>query len=255
MKKFKKNLKKDHTSMIIPLYNEESRLDDCFSIIKKFFKKKRKIFSEIIFVNDGSTDQSKKKITEFINKNNTKFFSTKIKLVSYTKNIGKGYAIKRGMLISRSDWILTCDLDMSVLPNQYLIWKKRKLIKNINCAYIASRKHKNSKIKSKFIRRKFGNILNFILINFFNLKISDTQCGFKLFHSSYAKKIFNKIKSYDYVFDVETMLLLKKNNIRIVELPVSWIHKPGSKVHLIKDSIKFFLDLLILKKNFKIIID
>ena len=247
MKKKNKNLKITKTSVIIPLYNEEIRLDYCFSILKKFLKKRGKLFFEIIFVNDGSIDQSKNKILKFISKNKKKFFNAKIKLVSYTKNRGKGYAIKRGIMISKSKWILTCDLDMSVLPEQYLIWKKRKLIENTKCAYIASRKHKDSKIKSKFVRRRFGNILSSILLVFFNLKISDTQCGFKIFHSHYIKKIFNKIKCYGYAFDVEIMLLLNQNNIEIIELPVSWIHRPGSKVNLIKDSIKFFLDLLTIK--------
>jgi len=246
MKKLKKTFKLHSTSLIIPLYNEELRLDRCFNIIKKFLKKS-KVFLEIIFVDDGSTDISKKKILNFINRNKKKIFNTKINLISYRKNMGKGYAIKKGILVAKSKWILTCDLDMSVLPEQYLIWKKRKLIKNINCAYIASRTHRNSKIKSQFIRRKIGNILNLILFIFFNLKISDTQCGFKVFHSSYIKKIFNKIKCYDYAFDVETMLLLNKNNVKVVELPVLWIHRTGSKVHLIKDSIKFFLDLCILR--------
>ena len=249
MKKLKKSFKKDHTSIILPLYNEEIRLDYCFEIIEKFLKKNRKIFFEIIFVNDGSTDQSKNKILQFIKQNKKKNFNTKIKLISYTENVGKGYAIKQGIYISKSKWILTCDLDMSVLPGQYLTWKKRKLIKDTNCAYIASRTHKNSKIKSKFIRRRLGGILKLILFNFFSLKVSDTQCGFKVFHSSYIKKIFNKIRCYDYAFDVEAMLLMNKNNIKIIELPVSWTHRPGSKVHLIKDSVKFFLDLLILKKR------
>ena len=163
--------------------------------------------------------------------------------------MGKGYAIKRGILVSKSKWILTCDLDMSVLPEQYLTWKRKKLIKNTNCAYIASRTHKNSKIKSKFVRRRLGGILKLILFNFFNLKISDTQCGFKVFHSSYIKKIFYKIKCYGYAFDVETILLLNNNNIKIVELPILWIHRPGSKVNLIKDSVRFFLDLLNLKRR------
>jgi dolichyl-phosphate beta-glucosyltransferase len=247
MKKLKKTFELHSTSLIIPLYNEELRLDRCFGVINKLLKKKSKLFLEIIFVNDGSTDISKKKILNFINRNKKKFFSTKISLISYKKNMGKGYAIKRGILIAKSKWILTCDLDMSVLPEQYLIWKKKKLIENINCAYIASRTHKNSKIKSQFMRRRIGNILNLVLFIFFNLRISDTQCGFKVFHSSYIKKIFNKIKCYDYAFDVETMLLLNKNNVKVVELPVLWIHRTGSKVHLIKDSIKFFLDLCILR--------
>ena len=249
MKKYKKSFEKDRTSIIIPLYNEEIRLDYCLDIIEKFLKKNTNFFFEIIFVNDGSIDQSKNKILKFINKNKKKFFNAKIKLISYTKNVGKGYAIKKGILISKSKWILTCDLDMSVLPEQYLAWKKRKLIKGTNCAYIASRTHKNSKIKSKFIRRRLGGILKLILFNFFSLKISDTQCGFKVFHSRYVKKIFNKIKCYGYAFDVETMLLLKNSNIKIIELPISWVHRSGSKVRLIKDSINFFLDLLILKKK------
>jgi|TARA_B100001964_G_scaffold143978_1_gene158626 dolichyl-phosphate beta-glucosyltransferase len=249
MKELKKYFKKDHTSIIIPLYNEEVRLDYCFDVIEKFLKKNVKFFFEIIFVNDGSNDQSKNKILKFINKNKKVFFNAKIKLISYTKNVGKGYAIKKGILIAKSKWILTCDLDMSVLPEQYLTWKRRKLIKDINCAYIASRSHKNSKIKSKFIRRRLGGILKLILYCFFNLRISDTQCGFKVFHSSYIKKIFNKIKCYDYVFDVETMLLLNNNNIKIVELPVTWAHRSGSKIYLIKDSINFLLDLLILKRR------
>ena len=249
MKKLKKSFKKDHTSIIIPLYNEELRLNYCFDIVEKFLKNNKRFFFEIIFVDDGSIDQSKNKILKFINKNKNKNFNTKIKLISYTKNVGKGYAIKKGILISKSKWILTCDLDMSVLPEQYLTWKRRKLIKDTNCAYIASRSHYNSKIKSKFIRRRLGGILKLILFNFFSLKISDTQCGFKVFHSSYIKKIFNKIKCYDYAFDVETMLLLNNSNIKIIELPVSWVHRPGSKVHLIKDSVKFFLDLLTLKRR------
>jgi len=249
MKKLKKSFKKNHTSIIIPLYNEEIRLDYCFEIIEKFLKKNRKFFFEIIFINDGSTDQSKNKILKFIKQNKKKNFNTKIKLISYTKNVGKGYAIKKGILISKSKWILTCDLDMSVLPEQYLTWKKRKLIKDTNCAYIASRTHKNSKIKSKFIRRRLGGILKSILFNFFSLKISDTQCGFKVFHSQYIKKIFKKLKCYNYAFDVETMLLLNNNNIKIIELPISWVHRSGSKIHLIKDSVKFFLDLLILKRR------
>jgi len=250
MKKLKKLFKKDHTSIIIPLYNEELRLDYCFDIVEKFLKNNKRFFFEIIFVDDGSTDQSKNKILKFINKNKNKNFNTKIKLISYTKNVGKGHAIKKGILISKSKWILTCDLDMSVLPEQYLTWKRKKLIKNTNCAYIASRSHKNSKIKSKFVRRRLGDTLKLILFNFFNLKISDTQCGFKVFHSSYIKKIFYKIKCYGYAFDVETVLLLNNNNIKIVELPILWIHRPGSKVNLIKDSVRFFLDLLNLKRRF-----
>ena len=146
MKKLKKKFKLNRTSLIIALYNEELRLDHCFGIIKKFLRKKGKLFLEIVFVDDGSTDTSKKKILNFINKNKKKFFNTKIKLISYRKNMGKGYAVKKGILASKYEWIITCDLDMSVLPDQFLIWSKKKFINNNKYAYFGSRENKDSVI-------------------------------------------------------------------------------------------------------------
>ena len=96
---------------------------------------------------------SKKKILNFINKNKKNFLNTKIKLISYKKNMGKGYAIKRGILTSGYEWIVTCDLDMSVLPDQFLIWKKKKFINNNKYAYFGSREKKNSVVQALFSRR------------------------------------------------------------------------------------------------------
>jgi len=61
VKELQKKFKLNRTSIVIALYNEELRLDHCFSVIKKFLRKKGKLFLEIIFVDDGSNDMSKKK--------------------------------------------------------------------------------------------------------------------------------------------------------------------------------------------------
>ena len=247
MKKLKESFKINYNSIVIPLYNEEARLDYCFKIIEKFLKKNEKLFFEIIFVNDGSTDQSKNKILKFIKKNTKKFSSTKIKLISYIKNMGKGYALKRGIFSSKADWIVTCDLDMSVSPEQYLIWRKKKLIKDVNCAYIASRGHSKSKVKSKFLRRRLGDIFRLILFILFNIRILDTQCGFKVYHKNYAKYLFKKMKITRYAHDVEIILILKNIGIIVKELPVKWKHRSGSKINIITDSLKMLLDLFILR--------
>ena len=250
MKKLKKTFKLHSASLIIPLYNEELRLDYCFNVIKKFSRKKGKLPLEIIFVNDGSTDTSKKKIINFTNKNKKKFFNTKIKLISYKKNMGKGYAVKRGLLSSKCEWIITCDVDMSVLPDQFLIWVKKKFIKNKKHAYFGNREDKKSVVQALLIRRIIGLILHTIILFLFNINISDTQCGFKVFHSNYIKKIFKKIKMKGYVYDIEVALALKQKGIEIIELPLTWVHKKGSKVNIISDSIKLFFDLIILKMRY-----
>ena len=100
-------------SIIIPIFNEELRLKSCFSILKKFVEKKSKNKIEIVFVNDGSSDKSGDLINKFINKNKKIF---KFKYINYKKNIGKGYAVKKGILSSKNSWILICDADMSVKP-------------------------------------------------------------------------------------------------------------------------------------------
>lgn len=225
-------------SLIIPLYNEENRVKKNLRFIQNFLKKKE---VEIIFVNDGSDDNSDKIIKNFKSKSKNKKL---IKYISYKKNVGKGYAIKKGVLSSKREWILICDLDMSVKPSQIDTWYKKKYILKKNEAYFGSRKHSLSKIKTSFVRKQLGVIFNLIIFFLFGIKIKDTQCGFKLFNKNYAKFVFRKISSYRFSFDVELVLLLKKKNIKIRELPVNWVHESGSKLNIFFDIPLMLYDLL-----------
>ena len=137
------------------------------------------------------------------------------------------------------------------MPNQIDIWYKKKYILKENEAYFASRKHSLSKINTSLIRESLGVIFNLIIFLLFDIKIKDTQCGFKLFNKNYAKSIFRKINSYRFSFDVELVLLLKKKNIKIRELPVNWIHKSGSKLNIFYDIPLMLYDLLKIKFKIK----
>ena len=231
-------------SIIIPLFNEQHRLSYNLTILEKFLKKKSKKDIEIIFVNDGSYDSTNEIIKNFIHKNKK---NCKFRYISYKNNIGKGFAVKKGILASKNYWILVCDADMSVSPKQFDIWFKNNLIQKKDEAYFGSRVHKQSNIKALFVRKIIGFLFNILLSLLFNIKSSDTQCGFKVFNSHYIKKIFRKLKCNGYAYDVEIALLLNKHHIKIIELPLKWKHQKGSKVNLIKDSIKIFFDLIILK--------
>ncbi len=237
-------------SIIFPLYNEQHRLNKLFSqIIKqKNFKKKN---TEFIFVNDGSNDESLNMIIDFISKNKQKI---NIKLISYNKNQGKGFALKKGIFLAKKKWILTMDIDLSVKFNQLEIWENKKYLnKNID-VYFGSRLLFNSKVDAKQYRKITGSIFNIILSCIFNrqkLKIKDTQCGFKLYKNKIAKKIFLESKENGYINDVEILLLLLKHKIRLRELPVIWSHKNGSKVNVIIDSLVMFYHLIKLKFKFE----
>ena len=231
-------------SLIIPIFNEEQRLRSSLNIIKKFFQKKIKKNIEVIFVNDGSTDNSKIIIDKFISKNKK---SCQFKFINYKKNIGKGYAIKKGVLNSKNSWILICDADMSVNPNQFDTWFKEKKITNKYAAYYGSRNHKKSIIKTSFIRKFLGLFFKLLIKAVFSIDLKDTQCGFKVFNKNYAYKIFKNLQSHRFAFDVELTLLLKNSNILIKELPLMWNHKDGSKLNIFLDIPKMFLDILFIK--------
>ena len=232
-------------SIIYPIFNEEKRLFNIFQDIKKFNKKTHHINKEYIFVNDGSFDNSKQRIKDFIKLN--KNSKIQYKIISYKVNKGKGYALKSGVLNSTKKWILTTDSDCSVSNFQILKWIKKNYINKENTIYFASRNHPISKVKKIKSREIIGAIFRFTISLMFNVKISDTQCGFKLYQANIAKKIFSKIKTNGYMHDLEICIISKKMNYVINELPVIWKHKFEGKINFFKDSIKIISSLVMIK--------
>ena len=237
-------------SIIFPIYNEEVRLKKNLYKITKLFDSFKSIKIEIILVNDGSTDQTHKIINEYLDSFKKKNIRNKIKYIYYKKNMGKGYALKRGIEKTSKKWNLTCDIDFSANPVYIKKWIKLNYINKNRCCYIGSRELKKSKTKYRYYRKFLGNVFNNIVRMMFDLGIKDTQCGFKLYHKSYAKKIFKKLKENGFTHDVELILLLNKKNINVQELPLKWTHKVNGKISIINDSIKMFLGLLIIKLRY-----
>ena len=229
-------------SIILPVFNEEVRLKTTISILEKFLKSSKKNKIELIFVSDGSKDKTNDIISNFIDSKRHN-----ITLIKYKNNIGKGYAVKKGILKSKNQWILLCDADLSVHPNQFNKWFDNQMITSSKCAYYGSREHKHSRVKASVTRLILGFFFRRLIKFLFKINLSDTQCGFKVFHQSYAKKIFRKMRSYRFSFDVELTILLKKNKIKVIELPLKWIHKKGSKLNIFNDIPRMFFDLLKIK--------
>jgi len=238
-------------SIIIPFYNEEKRIQKAFQEIDNFLLKKNcKI--EIIFVNDGSDDNSKSLIENYIklkNSNNDLF-----RLISYKKNKGKGYALKQGVLQSKLDWVLTTDIDFSVPLFQILKWENENMINNNYNVYFGSRQHTQSEVNSKFYREFMGLVMRIIINLLLGIKIKDTQCGFKLYEAKTGKLLFNELEIDGFEHDLSIVLSLKKNNLKILELPVTWIHKDNSKLNILIDPIKmiFGIFILMIKRFFRL---
>lgn len=147
-------------SIVIPLFNEQKAIPTLINQLKKI-KKSKFFLSEIILVNDGSTDDTLKNIKKLKD----------CKIITYSKNRGKGYALKRGVYSARYKWVLTADADCSVNLSYFLNWFKFNLIEKKINIYFGSRNLKQSKVKSKLMRLLLGKFLNSILYHFLKFKI------------------------------------------------------------------------------------
>jgi glycosyltransferase involved in cell wall biosynthesis len=110
-------------SIIFPYYNEASRLKKSLFKINNFLKKKNFKELEIIFVDDGSTDNSNKLVQEFILKKKIIYKKIHFKMINLKRNFGKGFAIKQGVKYANNNWVLSSDIDHSVSLNEIILWR------------------------------------------------------------------------------------------------------------------------------------
>lgn len=231
---------KYYLSIIIPAFNEEKRIIDSLeSIVNYLFK--QDYSSEIIVVNDGSTDNTALMVNEFFkNKNNKIDYS----LINLNKNKGKGYAVRKGFIAAKGELILFTDSDLST-PIQEL----EMLIPYIENDYdvaIGSRGLDASVLikKQAKLRMYMGKFFNLIVRKFTKLEFLDTQCGFKLFKAKNLKAIIPQLRINDFSFDVEILFLAKKYGLKIIEVPIAWKNSANSKVKIFKDPFKMSVNLI-----------
>ena len=224
---------KDSLSVIIPAYNEEERIAATLRKIDDFLH----LFaptSEIIVVNDGSSDRTAQIVTSFKN------FSHSPVTHIFQNNGGKGSAVKKGMLASSSELRLFTDADGAT--DIYETFKLYAALKKANAdGSIGSRALKDSVILTpqSLLRKITGNTLRTMTRATILPGIHDTQCGHKLFTKEFVQLLFPKLTIDGFSFDLELLYLARLYRQLIVEVPIVWEDKAGSKVDAFKESYRF----------------
>lgn len=226
-------------SVVIPVYNEASRIASTIRAITDFFSSKMIEFEVIV-----SDNQSSDGTSEIVQGVSAK--DKRIKLVC-AAIYGKGGAVRTGVMHSKGDIVLFTDADLST-PIQEFDKLSIALAQGYDIA-IASRRIAGAKIiKPQPISRVFfGKAINLIIRALYLPGIYDTQCGFKAFKGAVARELFARQKIDGFLFDVEILYRAKKTGYRIKEVPVTWSHGEGSKVSILRDFWRVLTELLRIK--------
>ncbi len=167
-------------SIVIPVYNEEESLELLYNSIINNLKNTNLNF-EIIFIDDGSSDNSWNVIKTISKK------KTNLSSIKFRKNYGKSDALDAGFKASNGTYVLTMDADLQDDPNE--IYPLFKMINQDNYDLVSGWKKKRNDPLSKTIPSKFFNLVTRI---FSGIKLNDFNCGIKI----YKKELVNSINLY-----------------------------------------------------------
>ena len=224
-------------SLVIPAYNEAERIAEPLRSMAAHLGS-LPYRSEIVVVDDGSRDATSDRVRATAGE-----LAIPVQLVRYTRNRGKGYALKVGFAAARGERILFSDADLSV-PIEQAGRLLRALDEGCDLA-IASRKVPGAEIAvhQPWLREQMGRAFSFIVRHSI-ADVSDVTCGFKAFRGEVGRDLFSRLRIYNWSFDAELLMIAKRRGYRLIEVPVRWEDRAGSKVRLLRDVLSSALGIL-----------
>jgi glycosyltransferase involved in cell wall biosynthesis len=232
-------------SIIIPAYNEAVRLGKTLRTVVDYLRTDWPD-SELILVDDGSADDTAALAQKTFEESGT----LRTSVISYKSNLGKGRAVRLGLLAARGIVALFSDADLST-P----ITETPKLVDpifNNECdVTFGSRALDRSLIgvHQPWRREQGGRIFNLAVRLATGLPFWDTQCGFKAFNMAVCRPLVEAATVDRFGFDVELLYLTHRAGLRLREIPVRWDHYEGSKISLGSDSFKMLTEVGLIRQQ------
>jgi glycosyltransferase involved in cell wall biosynthesis len=224
-------------SVIIPAFNESNRiysnLEEAIATFREFG-----LPFEIIVVDDGSTDGTEVEIARAAQ------IYKEIVLVTYRDNGGKGKALREGWKKTDGDLVAFIDADLELHPRQL----ERFLVEMLRTdadIVIGSKRHPESIVNYPFKRRILSLGYNLMIRAVFQVKMSDTQPGLKLFKRQVLEREFPRVVVKRYAFDLELLLNALHDGFTISEVPIKvlFIRENGGRIR-VNDVYHIFMDTL-----------
>jgi dolichyl-phosphate beta-glucosyltransferase len=232
-------------SVVIPAYNEAARLGKTLRAVVDYLRQSAPD-AEVIVVDDGSSDRT----VELARQSFADRGKLRTSVISYKSNLGKGRAVRLGLLAARGDVALFSDADLST-P----ITEAPKLIEPIANGQFdvtfGSRAldRRLIGVHQSWRREQGGRVFNLAVRLATGLPFWDTQCGFKAFRMSVCRPLVEAATVDRFGFDVELLYLAFRAGLNLKEVPVRWDHNEGSKVSLFNDSFKMLNEVGLIRQQ------
>jgi glycosyltransferase involved in cell wall biosynthesis len=229
--------------LLIPAHNEEQRIGPVLREFAEHFRRHYPGPFRIVVVLNGCTDN-----TEGVVRAVAAEFP-EIRHLNFPERIGKGGALIEGLkLAPEADLIGYVDADGATGPAAFL--KLVSLAPQADCV-IGSRWLPGAVLHQRqtWLRRLFSRAFHLIVQVLLRLNLKDTQCPAKVLHRAAVEAVHDALQIADLAFDVNLLYVLKRRGFRILEVPIEWTDKPGSKVtqSLLRSSVVMFLSVVRLR--------
>ncbi|HKS73950.1 MAG TPA: dolichyl-phosphate beta-glucosyltransferase [Terriglobales bacterium] len=229
-------------SIVIPAYNESARIAESLDKILQYANTRRWDI-EIIVVDDGSSDSTPDIVRDRAAENPC------LHLIANPGNRGKGYSVRNGMLHAQGEILLFSDADLSS-PIEEFDNLLAAIAQGADVAIGSRWVNADLQTEKQPIHRQlFGRLFNLALRLTLGLKFKDTQCGFKAFTRPSAQAVFPRQTIERWGFDPELIYLAQRLGFRVVEVPVAWAHREGTRINPLRDGIRMLGEMLEIRWN------
>jgi len=231
-------------SLVIPAFNEKKRLPGLLEALRTgadaAVTEAGMELLEVLVVDDGSSDGSRRSLAEAAEGDD------RLQAVlAYEENRGKGAAVAAGVTRARGDYVLLADADLST-PLEELP-KLAKALRDGADVAVGSRHVPGAVVERGPLRRKLtGGAFSGVVRMLTGLRVRDTQNGFKLLRTEDAQRLFAEQICRGFAFDVELLMRADRAGLRIVEVPVVYLHDARSSVHIASASTQMLRDVIAL---------
>lgn len=226
-------------SIVIPARNEERRLPQTLEQVVRFVNQ-QSFITEVLVVVNASTDRTLEVARSYA--------ASHPGITVFDESLpGKGRAVRHGMLAARGHYRFFADADFS-MPIEEVV---RFLPPAVDVPIaIASREAPGAvRYDEPFYRHITGRVFNTFIRTLVLPALHDTQCGFKMFRADVAEDLFKRQTLMGWSFDVELLYIASRRGLPILEVPIPWYFNPESKISVVRDSWRMFVDLLTIRRN------